>query len=66
VILGGFEVVAQPGTAPPDAPLSWQAKLALLGLVLFAIIAVLAWFLRRGERRADAEVERDGVAPSAH
>jgi hypothetical protein len=61
VILGGFEVVAQPGSALPAAPLSWQAKLALLALVLFAILAVLAWFLRRNERRAD-EPEKDGRA----
>ena len=54
VILGGFEVAAQPGTAPPAAPLSAEAKLALLALVLFAIVGLLAWFLRRGERRADA------------
>jgi hypothetical protein len=58
VILGGFEVVAQPGTAPPDAPLGWQAKLGLLALVLFAIIAVLAWFLRRNERRGERRTDR--------
>jgi hypothetical protein len=58
VILGGFEVVAQPGTAPPAAPLSWQAKLALLGLVLFAIVAVLAWFLRRDEQQASGAPTR--------
>jgi hypothetical protein len=65
VILGGFEVVARRGSTPPAAPLSWQAKLALLALVLFAILAVLAWSLRRGERRAAArDVARDEV-PSA-
>lgn len=66
VILGGFEVVAQPGTAPPAAPLSWAAKLALLALVLFAIVGLLAWVLRRGERRAeDAATAGAAGEPSA-
>lgn len=53
VNLGGFEVVAQPGAAPSSESLSIEAKLALLGLVLFAILGVLAWALRR-ESRAEA------------
>jgi hypothetical protein len=65
VILGGFEVVAQPGTAPPSAPLSVEAKLGLLALVLFAIVGLLAWFLRRGERRAEADFEQERAAASA-
>ena len=35
-------------------PLSIEAKLALVALGLFAIIGVLAWVLRRGERKASA------------
>jgi hypothetical protein len=54
VILGGFDVVARPGSSPPAAPLSAEAQLALLALALFAIVGLLAWFLRRGERREEA------------
>jgi hypothetical protein len=54
VILGGFDVVARPGSSPPAAPLSAEAQLALLALALFAIVGLLAWSLRRGERREEA------------
>jgi len=50
VILGGFVVVSEPGAASPGEPLSTEAKLALLALVLFAIIAVMAGVLRRRDR----------------
>lgn len=55
VILGGFVVVSQPGAPLPHESLSANAKLALVALLLFAIIAVLAWFLRRDEPEGNDE-----------
>ncbi len=63
VILGGFEVVARPGHGPDSEPLSVEAKLALLALALFAILAVLAWFLRRGERRGERREAHEDETP---
>jgi hypothetical protein len=49
-VLGGFEVRSRPQPAAPSDDLSTGAKIALLALLLFAVVALLAWWLRRGER----------------
>lgn len=60
VVLGGFTVTSQPGIAAPDDSLSIEATLALLAFALFAIIGLLLWVLRRGERRAEEGASAGG------
>ena len=55
-VLGGFEMRSQRLASTPDPLLSTGAKLALLALLLFLVVALSAWWLRlrREERRSVA------------
>jgi hypothetical protein len=53
-VLGGFQMRSQPQPAVTTDELSTNAKLALLVLLLFAVLAVLGWWLRRDDRRSAA------------
>ena len=61
VVLGGFVMRSRRLAATPDPSLSTNAKLALLVLLLFLVVGLLAWWLRhhRGERTS---VARDDPA----
>ncbi len=59
-VLGSFVMRSRRLAARPDPSLSTGAKLALLGLALFLVVGLLAWWLRRAERRS---VVRDDPAP---
>jgi hypothetical protein len=56
VVLGGFVMRSRRVAATPDSSLSTNAKLALLVLLLFLVLGLLAWWLRlrRGERTSVA------------
>ncbi len=59
VVLGNFVMQSRPVAATSGGSMGIRGKLVLLAFLLFAIIGVLAWWLRRDERK---ELTRDDAA----
>jgi hypothetical protein len=57
VVLGGFVMQGHPVAATPTGSMGLRGKLVLLVLLLFAVVGVLAWWLRRDERKEEADAD---------
>ena len=59
VVLGGFVIRSRAVATAPGGSMGIRGKLVLLTLLLFAVLAVLVWWLRRDERTEAAALGRD-------